>query len=485
MTIGEWVDSALIAAANEELIAGHGQQTRPASEAPAAPAPSDSDDIIQLRTTASAAPMPESATAMIDPDAGAPADQGLMEDISTKVAEIDKRSQTLVDLARDFESRDRRERSMLLIMHNLAERSKANENKMTSALDMLANVVNRTLPAPVEGTAPQASAPPPPPPPAPGAQLPYGYAAPPGYGLPPGYGAQPPGYGTPPPTPTGYGPPPPPPPFTPPAGQADPSGEAPGSMPEPVAAPGSDANLPSAQAAAQPNLAPTVPSEEKRKARFDFETLNKRAIENAKRDDEPVSGVAEPAPEIDSSESPAVEPAPAPAPTETAAPPPPPAQGSAAPDAVPDTVIVPPAPIPASTDVATTPPAPAPVSSIPASGEASAPTPAPPPAQATEPRIHTKPGIEPLVRHSHRPEPDNKHRLVSLFSSLFGREGEAAAPAPAPPPAQATEPRTHTKPGVKPLVRHSHRPVPDNKRRRGNLFSRLFGHEDEAAGDEF
>jgi hypothetical protein len=46
MTIGEWVDSALIAAASEELIAGRGQQARPASEVPSAPAPSGSDDII-------------------------------------------------------------------------------------------------------------------------------------------------------------------------------------------------------------------------------------------------------------------------------------------------------------------------------------------------------------------------------------------------------------------------------------------------------
>jgi len=35
MTIGEWVDSALIAAANEELIAGRGQ-SRPAPEVPSA-----------------------------------------------------------------------------------------------------------------------------------------------------------------------------------------------------------------------------------------------------------------------------------------------------------------------------------------------------------------------------------------------------------------------------------------------------------------
>lgn len=73
--------------------------------------------------------MPESTTAMIDPDAAAPTDQGLIEDISTKVVEIDKRSQNLAGLAHDFESRDQRERSMLLIMHNLAERSKANENR--------------------------------------------------------------------------------------------------------------------------------------------------------------------------------------------------------------------------------------------------------------------------------------------------------------------------------------------------------------------
>jgi hypothetical protein len=193
--------------------------------------------------------------------------------------------------------------------------------------------------------------------------------------------------------------------------------------PEPVAAPGSEAT----STLAQPNRAPAVPSEEKRKARFDFETLNKRAIENAHRGDEPVAPAAEPAPETDSSESPAAEPAPAPVSTEAATPPvQAPAAPDTVPDSVPDSVIVPPAAAPAPTAAAPTPAAPAPLSSIPAGGEAPAQAPAPAAAQGVKPETRTTPGIEPLVERSHKPKPAKKRRRKSLFSRLFGHEDEAA-----------------------------------------------------------
>ncbi len=61
MTIGEWVDSALTAAANEELGSGRGQPQPAPSPEPAMPAPeTGSEDIIQLKTMASAAPESQS-----------------------------------------------------------------------------------------------------------------------------------------------------------------------------------------------------------------------------------------------------------------------------------------------------------------------------------------------------------------------------------------------------------------------------------------
>lgn len=134
MTLGEWVDNALIAMANEELGTG------PALARTVEPGAS-SERAVALETEAAPA---QAAPAEKTAPVAEPSRE--LVAVSQRLAKIDKLHDALTALGQHLEARERRERNMLVMMHNLSERAKQNESKIAGLLDMVSGLVSRGLP---------------------------------------------------------------------------------------------------------------------------------------------------------------------------------------------------------------------------------------------------------------------------------------------------------------------------------------------------
>lgn len=228
MTIGEWVDSALIGAANEELGTGPPRlQETPPGTSP--------ERAVQVEVLD--ADLAGRVTALVERMEASDQQTRALTELSDKLVEFDKRSGALAAIAKHLEVRERRERAMFVMMHNLTEKSRAYEAKLGNVLDMVTNFVNRAIP----WYTPQ-------PQPSPYQAPPTAATAMPG-ALPA--------------------------PLAPPAAQPMPG-------PVPPLAAVAPAGLGSApEVQAPPGTEP--PKEAPKPMKFDFEELNKRAMENAKQ----------------------------------------------------------------------------------------------------------------------------------------------------------------------------------------------------------
>lgn len=134
MTLGEWVDNALIAMANEELGTGPAR-AREAERGEAAP-----ERAVVVEAERGAGERPADALERLERPS-----QELVA-VSERLAKLDKLHDALGALGRHLEARERRERNMLVMMHNLSERAKQNESKITNLLEMVGRLVGRGLP---------------------------------------------------------------------------------------------------------------------------------------------------------------------------------------------------------------------------------------------------------------------------------------------------------------------------------------------------